>query len=262
MKTTIFVDQLGRSCHVPFQPKRIISLVPSQTELLFYFGLNEEVVGITKFCIHPSRWYREKVRIGGTKQVDFDKISALKPDLIIGNKEENTKEDIEKLEQNYPVWMSDINSYDDALWMIKNLGSILNRTEQAAELVSTIVTNFSSLPQQFRNKKVVYLIWNDPLIAVGKNTYIDSILDKLGLENAVKTSRYPLIEKEKSLETDIVFLSSEPYPFKQEHIKQLSLQFPTAKIRLVDGEMFSWYGSRMKDAPTYFQEIITELSLP
>ena len=144
MENNTFVDQLERSIRIPKKPIRIVSLVPSQTELLAYFGLENEVVGITKFCIHPKKWHKEKIRIGGTKNVDIQKIKDLKPDLIIGNKEENTQQDIEQLEDLCPVWLSDINSYEDALWMIKNLGEILDKNTLSNELLSKIETNFNS----------------------------------------------------------------------------------------------------------------------
>src|SRR5690348_418993 len=105
-----------------FKPKRIISLVPSQTELLYDLGLNEEVVGITKFCIHPEEWFLSKTRIGGTKKIDFEKIKSLKPDLIIGNKEENEESQIKELMKDYCVWMSDIKNLDDAVSMINSVG--------------------------------------------------------------------------------------------------------------------------------------------
>jgi ABC-type Fe3+-hydroxamate transport system substrate-binding protein len=108
MKMSSLTDQMHRTVQVPAAPQRIVSLVPSQTELLYDLGLGERVVGITKFCIHPETWFKTKHRIGGTKKVDMDKVRALKPDLIIGNKEENDRNDIQTLEKEFPVWMSDI----------------------------------------------------------------------------------------------------------------------------------------------------------
>src|ERR1700722_20147309 len=102
-----FTDQMGRTISVEWPVKRIISLVPSQTELLYSLGLADEVIGITKFCVHPKEWFHSKTRVGGTKKLDFEKIAALKPDLIIGNKEENEEVQIKQLMQDYPVWMSD-----------------------------------------------------------------------------------------------------------------------------------------------------------
>ena len=118
-------DQMQREIKIPNSPQRIISLVPSQTELLFYLGLEKEVVGITKFCVHPREQFKSKTRVGGTKKYHFDRIKKLQPDLIIGNKEENDQTQIEQLAKEYPVWMSDIISFEDALDMIERIGKII-----------------------------------------------------------------------------------------------------------------------------------------
>ena len=102
----LFIDQLQSEIRLDRVPRRIVSLVPSQTELLYDLGLEDEVVGITKFCIHPNKWFSSKDRIGGTKSINIDQVKSLAPDLIIGNKEENTIEDIERLREIAPVWMS------------------------------------------------------------------------------------------------------------------------------------------------------------
>ncbi len=261
MENNTFVDQLGRSIRIPKKPIRIVSLVPSQTELLAYFGLDSEVVGVTKFCIHPKKWHKEKIRIGGTKNVDIQKIRHLKPDLIIGNKEENTQQDIEQLEDFCPVWLSEINSYEDALWMIKKLGEILDKETLSNELLSKIESNFKALNPIKKNKKVLYLIWDKPLIAVGRNTYINSILEKIGFENYVLENRYPTLDTSEQIAPDILLLSSEPYPFRTEHIRTFQLKYPETKVILVDGEMFSWYGPRMIEAPIYFEKLILNIGI-
>ncbi len=115
----IFTDQTGREVSIPSHPQRIISLVPSQTELLFDLGLEEQVAGITKFCVHPEKWFRSKTRIGGTKNIKSALIHQLQPDLIIANKEENVKEQVEELAAHYPVWVSDIHDLQSALDMIR-----------------------------------------------------------------------------------------------------------------------------------------------
>jgi ABC-type Fe3+-hydroxamate transport system substrate-binding protein len=260
MGNRIFFDQLGRSCAIPERPKRIISLVPSQTELLAYFGLEDEVIGITKFCIYPEDWFKNKTRIGGTKNLTIQKIIELKPDLIIGNKEENTIEDIEVLEKHFPVWLSDVNSFDDALEMINSLGEIVQKQQIAQELISQIQANFNQIQTPTKKQKVLYLIWDDPLIAVGRNTYIHSILEKIGFENFITEDRYPMIENNLVSQPDIIFLSTEPYPFKAVHLGDFQKKYPHSKIILVDGEMFSWYGSRMSEAPAYLLSLATKLS--
>ena len=257
MEKRIFVDQMGRSVEVPISIKRIVSLVPSQTELLHYFGLENEVVGITKFCIHPDSWFKSKTRIGGTKQLKIDEIIALKPNLIIGNKEENTKDDIEKLEQNgLSVWMSDINSFDEALEMIEQVGLMCGKEQEALKLLTKIIHGFKEISSIGEGRGLLYLIWDEPSFVVGKNTFIDSIIEKIGFINACDLSRYPNLSELPNPNPDLIFLSSEPFPFNEQHIEKYQKLFPNSKIILVDGEMFSWYGSRMLESVRYFQKLM------
>ncbi len=256
MEKRTFVDQMGRNVVVPFPPKRIISLVPSQTELLNYFGLEDEVIGITKFCIYPDDWFRNKQRIGGTKQLKLDEILALKPDLIVGNKEENTKEDIDFLEQHVPVWMSDINTFEEAVEMIDLIGQLTDKQQIAKVLNTGITQEFKQLGNIGKGKSVLYFIWDEPSFLVGKSTFIDSVLTKIGFVNACQKERYPALSDLEPINPDFIFLSSEPFPFKEEHFLKYQELFPTSKILLVDGESFSWYGSRMLEAPRYFRKIV------
>jgi len=242
-------------------PKRIVSLVPSQTEFLSEIGLDKEVVGVTKFCIHPKSWFKTKTRVGGTKTVNFDKIKELQPDLIIANKEENTQSEIEELQKSYTVYISDIFSLEDNYQMMIDIGVMTNKEVETKKIISNIKANFEGLKQL--NKKVLYLIWRVPFMVAGKNTFINHILNKCGFINGVEDegSRYDEINSEdiKSLNLDYIFLSSEPYPFKQKHISELQ-QFTNAKVILVDGEMFSWYGSRLAKFKNYFEnELMKEI---
>lgn len=256
----IFTDQMNNAIRLEGIPSRIVSLVPSQTELLFELGLRDEVVGITKFCIYPEEWFQGKVKVGGTKKLNFDKIKALKPDLIIGNKEENTQEDIVLLSSIAPVWMSDIFNLEDAYQMIEQLGSIVGKEMNSKQLLIEIKSKFSGLRKIKKDKSVLYFIWKDPYFAVGKKTFIDSVLSECGFKNFCTKDRYPEWQVKSDSKPDYVFLSSEPYPFKNEHIKELEKLFPSSKVVLVDGEMFSWYGSRMKLAPAYLQNLLDHLS--
>ena len=245
-------------------PRRIVSLVPSQSELLFDLGLGDRVVGITKFCIHPQEWFRTKNRVGGTKDVDFEKIKSLQPDLIIGNKEENEKTNIESLKSIAPIWMSDIFTLEDSLRMINQLGEILNVEEKSTEIVNSIQRNFEKIKYQntqlFKNRPtVLYLIWRNPFLAAGKSTFIDDMLSRCGFVNYIDENRYPAINLENSKSPNYIFLSSEPYPFKGIHIEELQNIYPTSIIKLVDGEMFSWYGSRLMKSANYFLELIQDL---
>ena len=260
-----FVDQMGNVVILQQPPKRIVSLVPSQTELLFYLGLKDEVVGITKFCIHPNEMFRSKTRVGGTKKYDFDKIRALNPDLIIGNKEENDQEQIEQLMKLYSVWMSDIKTLPDAMEMISMLGTIIQKEDLAKKLVQNIENAFVDLKEFSPNKKVsvAYFIWKNPYMCAGKDTFIDEVLQHCGLENVLKNSnsRYPIIEMLdlKKYNPQLILLSSEPYPFKENDINELQSVLPNTTIRIVDGEMFSWYGSRLLESSAYLKSLLNTL---
>lgn len=256
----IFTDQMHQTVRLESIPRRIVSLVPSQTELLFDLGLDEEVVGITKFCVYPEVWYRSKTRVGGTKQLKLELIRDLKPDLIIGNKEENTQEDIEALKDIAPIWMSDIYTLDDAYEMISLIGEITDRSAIAENIVSEIKFNFANLEKIEKSKSALYFIWQEPFYVAGRHTFIDAMLSACGFKNFCKEQRYPEWIVEKDQHPDYIFLSSEPFPFKEKHVFELQKLFPKSKVTIVDGEMFSWYGSRMKLAPAYFQKLFRDLS--
>lgn len=264
MKQTL-TDQMNRRVEVPVVPRRIISLVPSQTELLYDLGLTDEVIGQTLFCIYPEEMHKTKPRVGGTKQYKFDTIAQLQPDLIIGNKEENEREGIEALEKRYPVWMSDIKTLDDALDMITRIGQLVGRPEKAQFIATQIKTSFNNFNPQTENRKrkVAYLIWRNPWMAAGHDTFINEMLTRCGFKNVFvnENSRYPELSNEKlqSANPELILLSSEPYPFKEKHIAGLSEICPNAKILLVDGELFSWYGSRLLHAAGYFQSLLSSL---
>lgn len=255
-------DQMNTEIRLENTPRRIISLVPSQTELLFDLGLENEVIGITKFCIHPDAWFRTKTRIGGTKTVNLEQVKKLQPDLIIGNKEENSEEDIRELRKIAPVWMSDIYTLSDALNMISSLGEICDRSEQANALCAEIKTNFAELKTSLlpndSPKSVAYYIWKDPNMLSGKQTFIDAMLEECGLVNVTSEPRYP--QEDALLKPDCIFLSTEPYPFKEEHCEEFRARFPNAKVLVVDGEFFSWYGSRLRSAPNYFKSLLEQLT--
>ncbi len=253
----VHTDQMGRKVTLPhWPPKRIVSLVPSQTEFLADLGLENEVVGITKFCIHPAEWFQNKKRVGGTKTIDFQKVEALKPDLIIGNKEENEQGQIEYLAQKFPVWMSDIGTLEEALDMMRLLGQLVGKAEKAAALAAEVENRFLQLPKVMGARpKVAYLIWRKPYMAAARNTFIDNMLLHAGYDNVFAgLSRYPEVSAEqlRAARPDYIFLSSEPYPFAEKHFPALREICPDAQVRLVDGELFSWYGSRLLLAPGYY----------
>lgn len=257
-----FTDQMGRVLRLAASPCRIISLVPSQTELLYDLGLREEVVGITKFCVHPASWYRSKTRVGGTKNYHWDRIVALEPDLIIGNKEENDREQIEALMQRYPVWISDIYDLNDAYEMMEQMGGLVNKEEEAKRIIEQIQAGYTRFPGP-RQKKVAYLIWNDPIMAAGNQTFIHAMIERCGWTNALAhDSRYPALTLEtlQALPVDLLLLSSEPFPFKDKHLAHYRTALPETQVKLVDGEAFSWYGSRLLKTQKYLLGLIQELN--
>lgn len=256
MKKKQHVDQLGRLIEFNFPPQRIISLVPSQTELLLDLGLDERVVGVTKFCVHPKDRVRAKAKIGGTKKFQFDIIDSLQPDLILGNKEENYEDGIKRLAADYPVWMSDVAGWESAMEMILSIGDLVDERRSAARLVREIRQGFEKV-KLFAPARTLYLIWRNPWMAAGKNTFIDTVLSKIGLVNCLHHERYPELSwgEIKDLSPEIILLPSEPFPFQHDHVTELQYLLPPARIILVDGEMFSWYGSRLLKAPHYFLSI-------
>lgn len=241
--------------------------MPSQTELLYDLGLRDEVVGITKFCIHPDEWFKTKTRVGGTKKINVDIIKQLQPDLIIGNKEENEQTFIEELMQRYTVWMSDIYTLKDAYDMITRIGALVGKQKESIHLKLAIESKFNAFKTERLTlnpqAKVAYFIWNKPYMVAGNNTFINEMLSVCGFVNVFdnKSGRYPEISNEelKSANPDVILLSSEPFPFAEKHIKQFKDICPTAKIMIVDGELFSWYGSRLLKTPDYFMKIKKEI---
>lgn len=246
-------------------PSFIISLVPSQTELLWYLGLEKEVIGITKFCVHPASWFKAKKRIGGTKELHINEILNLQPDLIIANKEENTKEQIKALAEKCNVWVTDVNNLQDAITMIKEIGEITGKKNASTTLANEIEQKFLALKKDelAQPKKAAYLIWKEPYMTVGGDTFINDMMKKSGYENVFATQeRYPevTLKQIKDSGCTTLLLSSEPYPFKEKHVLALQKDLPGMKIKLVDGEMFSWYGSRLLMAPDYFKQLQKEES--
>ncbi|MCF6128745.1 helical backbone metal receptor [Flavobacterium sp. AS60] len=261
MKT--FVDQLGTSHTFETAPKRIVSLVPSQTELLYDLGLEESIVGITKFCVHPFHFKSTKKIIGGTKKVHFEKIRLLQPDIIIANKEENTLEIVEELSKICPVWVTDIIALEDNLKMISDFGLLFNKRTEAQKWVDKINFahyDFLSFIKDKEAQKVAYFIWANPYMVAGNNTFINEMLKLNNFQNIYQNreERYPEIIIQKMRiqgDPDLVLLSSEPFPFTDEHAFEIGRFTHHAKTIFVDGEMFSWYGSRLVKAFDYFKRL-------
>ena len=265
-----FQDQIGRSFELKEFPRRIVSLVPSQTEMLIDLGLENNIVGITKFCVHPDRIRSEKIQVGGTKNLHLDRVEILNPDFIIANKEENTRADVEALAKKYPVYVSDIENLNDAKGFALDMGALTGNEDNARKLVAQIDQALSHLQDLRKNTEplsVLYLIWKDPYMAAGTDSFITEMLHICGVNNVLhkwgdKGLRYPevRIDQIKSLNPDMVLLSSEPYPFKRKHAEELS-EKTGIKNMLVDGEIFSWYGSRIIHTLPHLEKFMQEIGL-
>lgn len=258
MMIKLLIDQLDRKVGLSvYPPQRIVSLVPSQTELLADLGLEEQVVGLTKFCVHPSSWRKDKTIVGGTKQLHLDRIRQLKPDLIIANQEENDREQVEMLAQEFPVWVSKVVDVPTALEMILGIGEATGTKGLAAQFAKKINTGFTQL-KKFPLRSCAYLIWRKPYMASGGDTFINAMLEIAGFKNVfAHKNRYPEISLEQlaAAEPAWILLSSEPFPFREKHLAELSSVCPNAEVRLVDGELFSWYGSRLLRSADYFRTL-------
>jgi len=262
----IVKDQLGREITLKNTPKRIVSLVPSQTELLYDLALENEIVGITKYCVHPFNLLPTRTVVGGTKKVDYEKIKALNPDFILCNKEENAYDMLPELEKIAPTYFSDVNSIQDAVDLILRLGTIFNRRTESDNLAHKIeykLNDFKAFIEDKPVRKVAYFIWAKPWMVVGNDTFINEMLKLNKFENIYNDmSRYPKVEINKIRhdgDPDVVFLSSEPFKFTDDHAFEIATFTNRSITVFADGEMFSWFGSRMLLAFDYFKELHKKL---
>lgn len=325
-------DARGQSITLADPPRRIVSLVPSQTELLSSLGLDEEVIGITRFCVRPEAWRETKRIVGGTKLLRPDRIEELKPDLIIANLEENAKSDVEGLEDVAPVYVTNVRTLEDALDMIESVALLVDRPSEGARVASAIIAAFDALrddlggsepasprpgtterggprpgtsepgtsrpgasgrsttkarisepgtsePADRRSTvspktppvervgstlRAAYLIWREPYMSVGGDTFIHEMMLRGGFGNAFgRAQRYPQISLRDLIDADpdVVFLSSEPFPFREKHRPEIQTMLPAARVELVDGQLFSWYGSRLIHTPDYLRGLRATLDL-
>ena len=265
MQKLQFTDQLGQSILLNKHPEKIISLVPSITYMLFALGLDNEVTGITRFCKLPVHWKKQKTIIGGTKDIKFDRIAGLKPDIIFANKEENTKEIVSELQKIAPVYVSDVKDLNDNYRLITDLGKIFNRKDQAQKLNQDILAAQSAYKHFYKPlKKVAYLIWKAPWMTVGGDTFINHMLQLAGFDNIFADKfRYPEVDMQQlqALEPEVILLSSEPYPFKEKEQKYLKTLFPKTCILLVEGEPFTWFGAYPLQAFSYFKFLQKQIDI-
>jgi ABC-type Fe3+-hydroxamate transport system substrate-binding protein len=252
-------DARDRTLALDVPPRRIVSLVPSQTELLAHLNLEEQVVGITRFCERPEDWRSKKTIVGGTKQVDLDTVRDLDPDLILANHEENTAEDVEALDETAPVFVTEVKTVAEALDMIRTVGTLTDTSEQTSTLVGRIIARFEALPD-FSPLRAAYLIWREPYMTVGGDTFIHDVMQWGGLENVyAHQTRYPEVTPNTLAEQDldVVLCSSEPFPFhkKDKFTADLREALPDTPVEIVDGQPFSWYGPRLLDTPSYLKDL-------
>ena len=236
------VDARGQALHLQALPQRIVSLVPSTTESLFALGLGERVVGVTRFCESPPQ-VKALPKVGGTKDLDLERLIALEPDLVIGNVEENSEQIAEQVDAHFPLWMAFPKSVDEALQDLRDLGQICGVEGAAQDWVSRIQAARASL--QAQPFTYLYLIWRKPWMAAGQDCFISALLREFGGENLVP-GRYPTLELERmqDLKPERVLLSSEPFPFAEKHRPELV----GLETRLVDGALCSWHGVRLERA--------------
>lgn len=253
-------DHLGRTVTFPFPPQRVVSLCPSQTETLVHLGLEGRLVGRTSFCIHPKDALENVTVVGGTKTLKPERVLELEPDLIICEKEENTQEMVEELSASYPVYVTDVRDWFDGIRMIRDLGEITGTKDQAALMADEAAKAMATIKPDGKDKSAIYLIWFSPVMAVGADTYINSVMELCGFRNlcARMNGRYPelTLGQLRQMQPDVLLLSTEPYPFTGEHVNRLQEEMPGTKVVLVDGEMFTWYGSRMLTAPAYLNQML------
>lgn len=255
-------DARGQTLTLTVPPRRVVSLVPSLTELLAYFSLDESVVGLTRFCTRPAAWKARKQIVGGTKNVHLDRVRALVPDLVLANLEENTREDVEALEREMPVFVTDVCSVPAACEMIRQVGRLTGCALQADSLASEIDAGFAGLAAPRPPLRAAYLIWRDPYMTVGHDTFIHDVLARGGFLNAFgDQTRYPAVTPEDLMAAhlDVLLLASEPFPFQEKHLDAVRAFLPKTPLRIVDGELFSWYGARLLYTPAYLERLHREL---
>ena len=253
-------DALGQ-IHTPSNAApRIVSLVPSITELLCDLGLAQYLVGRTGFCIHPAAIVKTIAKIGGTKDVNVEKIRQLAPSHLIVNIDENEKPTVDLLSEFIPhVIVTHPALPKDNLVLYRLLGGIFGVEKRAEELCVEFEAAYAQLPAVSMRKTMLYCIWKDPWMTISADTYIANMLSLIGWKAWTSTrsqNRYPIFEWDDSIlsQIDGVLLSSEPYRFTDQHVIELEQKI-AKPVRLVDGEMLSWYGSRAIAGLHYLRQL-------
>lgn len=242
----------------------IVSLVPSITELLADLDLDEELVGLTRFCILPEGWKSRKRIVGGTKNVNIERVEELKPDLVIANREENVREQVEAIARFAEVHLTDVSTVEEGIAMIREVGNLVGRGNAAEAMAGEIESGFAALDHT-DTIPCAYLIWRRPYMAAGGDTFISDVMHQSGLRNVLADQqRYPEVDVDHLAASGAraVLLSSEPFPFEETHALELREAMPGMRVELVDGQLFSWYGSRMRLMPPYLKGLKRHLTSP
>ncbi len=256
------IDQIGNEIKLPLSPTRIVSIVPSLSETLEDIGLIDSIVGVTKFCIHPRLLRSKATIIGGTKNPQIQKIIELKPDIVFANKEENNLTDVALLAAHVPIYVTDIKTIKDTLSWLSDLKTIFSAKDQVIQRWIHKIQKIDQSISKNSISKVLYLIWRDPFMSVGRDTFIHHMMAHYGFQNLLeKKERYPVLSslEIREMNPSFIFLSSEPYPFKEMHIAELQQMLPNTRIILVDGELFSWYGTRLIKSHEYLCQLVKQL---
>lgn len=238
------------------RPLRLVSLVPSTTETLFALGCGEALVGYTRFCVHPEGQVSQEKWIGGTKNPKLEQIVALRPDVVLANREENRAEDVAALEAaGIPVWVAEPRTVPDAIADVRALGHLLNRAAEGEALALALEQALASV-RVGPSRTFAYLIWQEPWMVAGSETFVSSLLALAGGRNAF-AGRYPTIALDNLRGVERILLASEPFPFAEKHLDALvQAGIPRTRLRLVDGERLSWHGVRLLHGLPYLNEVL------
>lgn len=263
------VDASGVALELAAPPQRIVSLIPSTTELLCALGLAEALVGVTVYCVEPRDIVRGKTRVGGEKDPDLAVIRRLAPDLVVANIEENRLEDVAALRAaGVPVWVTWPRTVAEALTMIRDLGEVTGAHERARALLDTLEPLYARARERAATRRpvpVFYPIWRQPWMTIGADTYVHDLLATCGGANVFgDRTRYPTVALDEvaARAPEVILLPDEPFRFRRAHLADFE-PYPTVpavrghRIHLVDGKPFSWHGPRLAEALTKLPDFLT-----
>ena len=263
------VDASGVALALSAAPRRIVSLIPSTTELLCALGLAEALVGVTVYCVEPRDVVRGKTRVGGEKDPDLAAIRSLAPDLVIANVEENRREDVDALRAvGIPVWVTYPRTVAEGLAMIRDLGEVTGARDRARALLDTLEPLYAQARARAAARppvSVFYPIWREPWMTVGADTYVHDLLATCGGANVFADRvRYPTITLDEMAARgpEVIFLPDEPFRFRRAHLRDFDAYPAVPAVRngrmhLVDGKPFSWHGPRLAEALRKLPDLLT-----